>query len=95
MGQVLHGSVRTTEAVRREIQRGQESLRALAKRHRINQDSCEVEEAHWGQGSADGSKGRAIDSAEIEEEAVIVAFAGTRCYLWTIASMRCKPRSRT
>jgi hemolysin-activating ACP:hemolysin acyltransferase len=32
MGQVLHGSATTTEAVRRAIQHSQESLRALAKR---------------------------------------------------------------
>jgi transposase-like protein len=37
MGQVLHGSATTTEAVRRAIQHSQESLRALAKRCGINQ----------------------------------------------------------
>src|SRR5438067_8382189 len=36
LGQVLHGSATTTEAVRRAIQRSQESLRTLAKRHGIN-----------------------------------------------------------
>ncbi len=36
MGQVLHGCARTTEAVRRAIQHGQESLRALARRHGVN-----------------------------------------------------------
>ena len=36
MGQVLHGSATTTEAVRRAIQHSQESLRTLAKRYRIN-----------------------------------------------------------
>ena len=36
MGQVLHGSARTTEVVRRAIQHSQESLRALAKRHGVN-----------------------------------------------------------
>ena len=35
MGQVLHGSARTTEAVRRVIQRSEESVRALAKRYGI------------------------------------------------------------
>lgn len=30
MGQFLHGSARTTEAVRRAIQRSEESVRALA-----------------------------------------------------------------
>jgi hypothetical protein len=37
MGQVLHGCATTTETVRRPIQNSQESLRALAKRHWINQ----------------------------------------------------------
>jgi hypothetical protein len=36
MGQVLHGSATTTEAVRRAIQRSQESLRALARRSGVN-----------------------------------------------------------
>ena len=36
MGQVLHGSATTTEAVRRAIQNSQESLRALSKRYGIN-----------------------------------------------------------
>ena len=35
MGQVLHVSTRTTEAVRRAIQGSQESVRALARRHSI------------------------------------------------------------
>jgi Helix-turn-helix domain len=37
MGQILHGSATTTEAIRRAIQNSQESLRALANRHGINQ----------------------------------------------------------
>ena len=36
MGQVLHGSATTTEAVRRAIQHSQESLRRLAKRYGVN-----------------------------------------------------------
>lgn len=36
MGQVLHGSATTTEAIRRAIQNSQESLRTLAKRYGIN-----------------------------------------------------------
>ena len=36
MGQVLHGSATTAEAVRRAIQNSQESLRALAKRYGLN-----------------------------------------------------------
>ena len=36
MGQVLHGSATTTEAVRRAIQHSQESIRALAERYEVN-----------------------------------------------------------
>ena len=36
MGQILHGSATTTEAVRRAIQHSQESVRALAKRYSVN-----------------------------------------------------------
>ena len=36
MGQILHGSATTTEAVRRAIQHSQASLRALATRYGIN-----------------------------------------------------------
>jgi hypothetical protein len=37
MGQILHGSARTTAAVRRAIQHSQESLKALSERHGINE----------------------------------------------------------
>jgi transposase-like protein len=37
MGQVLHASATTTEAVRRAIQHSQANLRELAKRYGINQ----------------------------------------------------------
>ena len=36
MGQILHGSARTTAAVPRAIQHSQESLNKLAKRYNIN-----------------------------------------------------------
>ncbi len=36
MGQLLHGSARTTAAVRRTIQHSQESLNTLAERYAIN-----------------------------------------------------------
>lgn len=36
MAQVLHGSARTTQAVRRSIQRSQESLQTLAQRHGLD-----------------------------------------------------------
>ena len=36
MGQVLHGSATTTEAVRRAIQRSEESVRALSRRYSVS-----------------------------------------------------------
>ena len=75
MGQVLHGSARTTAAVRRAIQHSQESLRALARRHGINQKTV----AKWkGRSSvADQRTGPKDPSSTVlsrEEEAIIVAF---------------------
>jgi Integrase core domain len=75
MGQVLHGSATTTEAVRRAIQHSQGSLRALAKRFGINQKTA----AKWkGRTSvADlptGPKKPKSTVMTTEEEAVVVAF---------------------
>jgi transposase InsO family protein len=75
MGQVLHGSATTTEAVRRAIQHSQESLRALAKRYGVNPKTV----AKWkGRTSvADlptGPKEPKSTVLTVEEEAVIVAF---------------------
>ena len=75
MGQVLHGSATTTEAIRRAIQRSQESLRTLAMRHGINPKTV----AKWRKRSfvADlptGPKQPSSTVLSIEEEAVVVAF---------------------
>ena len=75
MGQVLHGSARTTEAVRRAIQHSQASLRVLARRHGINQKTM----AKWKKRTAvknllTGPKNPHSTVQSIEEEAVIVAF---------------------
>jgi len=75
MGQVLHGNATTTEAIRRAIQHSQESLRALAKRHGVNQKTV----AKWkGRTSvADvptGPKEPRSTVLSVEEEAVVVAF---------------------
>ena len=43
MGQVLHGSATTIEAVRRAIQQSQESLRVLARRARDQPEDCRPE----------------------------------------------------
>ena len=75
MGQVLHGSARTTEAVRRAIQHSKESLRALAKRHGVNQKTV----AKWKKRTAvkdlpTGPKDAHSTVLSIEEEAIVVAF---------------------
>ena len=75
MGQVLHGSARTTEAVRRAIQHSQESLRGLSKRYGINQKTV----AKWKKRTtvADLPTGPHEPKStvlSVEDEAVIVAF---------------------
>ena len=75
MGQVLHGCATTTEAVRRAIQNSQESLRALSKRHGINQKTV----AKWKRrtSTADHPTGpRQVKSTVLspDDEAIIVAF---------------------
>ena len=75
MGQVLHGSARTTAAVRRAIQDSQESLRALAKRHGINPKTV----AKWRQRRSLGDRktGPKEPRSTVlsgEEEVIIVAF---------------------
>src|ERR671916_2141898 len=96
MGQVLHGSATTTEAVRRAIQNSQASLRALAERHGINPKTV----AKWRKRdtTADRPTGpRAPHSTvlSVQEEAIVVAFAGIPCCRWMTVSTPCKPRSRT
>src|SRR4249919_2021936 len=75
MGQVLHGSARTREAVCRAIQNSQESLRALAERYGINQKTV----AKWRKRTSvadlpTGPKEPKSTVLSIEEEAIIVAF---------------------
>ncbi len=75
MGQVLHGSARTTAAVRRATQHSQESLRVLARRHGINQKTV----AKWKKRASatdlpTGPKEPKSTSLSVEDEAIIVAF---------------------
>ena len=75
MGQVLHGSATTTEAIRRAIQHSQASLRALAKRYGINQKTV----AKWKKRASvadlpTGPQQPASTVLSAEEEAIIVAF---------------------
>lgn len=75
MGQILHGSATTTEAVRRAIQNSQESLRVLAQRYSINQKTVakwkrrtSVQDLPTGPGEPKSTV------LSLEEEAIIVAF---------------------
>jgi transposase InsO family protein len=75
MGQILHRSATTTEAIRRAIQHSQESLRTLARRHGINPKTV----AKWRKRSStsDHRTGPTVPKStvlSIEQEAVIVAF---------------------
>ncbi|WP_247997800.1 IS481 family transposase [Brucella tritici] len=75
MGQVLHGSATTTEAVRRAIHNSQESLRALSRRYGINQKTV----AKWKKRTSQsdlptGPKEPHSTVLSLEEEAIIVAF---------------------
>jgi transposase InsO family protein len=75
MGQVLHGSATTTEAVRRAIQVSQESVRALARRYGVSPTT--VQKWRKRQTVTDermGPKQPRSTVLSLEEEAVIVAF---------------------
>ena len=95
MGQVLHGSATTTEAVRRAIQHSQESLRALAKRYGINQKTVAKWKARTSVADLrTGPKEPRSTVLSVEEEAVVVASEGILCCRSTIASMLCSRPSR-
>ncbi|HEX8684661.1 MAG TPA: IS481 family transposase, partial [Ardenticatenaceae bacterium] len=75
MGQVLHGSATTTEAVRRTIQNSEASIRTLAERHGVNPKTI----AKWKkrshvQDAPMGPKQVCSTVLSTEEEALIVAF---------------------
>jgi len=75
MGQILHGSATTTEAIRRAIQNSQESLRALAGHYGINQKTV----AKWKKRTSvtdvpTGPKEPRSTVLTVEEEAIIIAF---------------------
>ncbi len=74
MAHVLHGSARTTQAIRRSIQRSQESLQTLANRRGLNPKTV----AKWRQRppTTDAVMGPKPASTvrTVEEEAIAVAF---------------------
>jgi transposase InsO family protein len=75
MGQILHGSATTTEAIRRAIQNSEESLRALSARYGINEKTV----AKWRKRTSvvdmpTGPRDAKSTVLSVEDEAVIVAF---------------------
>jgi transposase InsO family protein len=75
MGQVLHGSATTTEAVRRAIQASEASVRALARRYGISPTT--VQKWRKRQTVVDrpmGPKEARSTVLSLEEEAIILAF---------------------
>ena len=75
MGQVLHGSATTTEAVRRAIQRSEASVRALARRYSISPTTVQK----WRKREAVTDKPMGPTDPHspvlsIDEEAIIVTF---------------------
>ena len=75
MGQALHGSARTTPAVRRAIQRSQDSVAPLARRHGIDRKTV----AKWRkrQSVEDAPMGPTTPRStvlSVDEEATVVAF---------------------
>ncbi|WP_049753120.1 IS481 family transposase [Nitrosomonas eutropha] len=75
MGQILHGSARTTVAVRRAIQNSQESLNVLAKRHGINPKTvAKWRKREFTHDAPMGPKESHSTVLSLEEEAAVVAF---------------------
>ena len=75
MGQILHGSATTTEAIRRAIQNSEASLRALSARYGINQKTV----AKWRKRTSVADlptwpKDAKSTVLTLDEEAIIVAF---------------------
>lgn len=74
MGQVLHGSARTTPAVRRSIQQSAESLQSLAARHGVNPKTVTKWRSRTTTADAPMGPKAAATVLTTEEEAIAVAF---------------------
>ena len=74
MGQILHGSARTTEAVRRAIQHSQASLNTLANQYGINPKTvAKWRQRQFGHDAPMGPKEVRSTVLTPEEEAAVVA----------------------
>lgn len=75
MGQILHGSARTTEVVRRAIQHSQASLNTLAAQHGINPKTvAKWRKRDFAHDAPMGPKEARSTVLTPEEEAAVVAF---------------------
>ena len=79
MGQILHRSATTTEAIRRAIQHSQESLRTLSRRHGINPKTV----AKWRKLSFGTEAYREISSKRTGQIQLVYGFGSWR---WTVVS---------
>ena len=76
MGQVLHGSARTTEAVRRAIQHSEESRRSQAKCFGQLEDVAKWKSRASVTDQRTGPSAPKSTVLSLEEEAIMVAFRG-------------------
>jgi plasmid stabilization system protein ParE len=74
MGQVLHGSTTTTEAVRRAIQNSQEPEGAGQALRDQPEDRSQVAQSPFGRRSSDRPERTVVHSSAADEEVIIVAF---------------------
>jgi hypothetical protein len=75
VGQILHRSATTTEAVRRAVQHSQESLRALAKRYGANPKTVAKRKAQSSVSDLPtGPKQPRLTVLSAEQEAIVVGF---------------------
>jgi len=95
MGQLRHGSARTTAAVRGAIQQSQE-IAQLAQRDDFTPNA----EAQWKQrtqvhDAPIGPKPPRSTILTLEEEALRARVTSIRCCRWMTACRPCKPRGLT
>lgn len=75
MGQILHGSARTTEATRRALQNSEESIARLSERYNLNPKTvAKWKKRNFVHDAAMGPKQRNSTTLSLEQEAIIVAF---------------------
>ena len=95
MGQILHGSAKTTHAVRAAIQRSKASIKELAGRYDLNPKTVtKWRKRPFVHDAAMGPKAPHSTVLSAEEEALAVASGSTRYCRWMTASTRSKPLSR-